>query len=54
VLDVTQDEAFAVSARNIDGVKLVSANRVTARDLVDTTRVVATRGALEKLQEVLG
>ncbi len=54
VLDVTQDEAFAVSARNIDGVKLVSANRVTARDIVDTTRVVATRGALEKLQEVLG
>jgi large subunit ribosomal protein L4 len=54
VLDVIQDEAFAVSARNIDGVKLVSANRVTARDLVDTTRVVATRGALEKLQEVLG
>ena len=53
VLDVTQDEAFAVSARNIDGVKLVSANRVTARDIVDTTRVVATRGALEKLQEVL-
>jgi large subunit ribosomal protein L4 len=54
VLDVTQDEAFAVSARNIDGVKLVSANRVTARDIVDTTRVVATRGALEKLQEALG
>ena len=54
VLDVAQDEAFAVSARNIDGVKLVSANRVTARDIVDTTKVVATRGALEKLQEALG
>ena len=54
VLDVAQDEAFAVSARNIDGVKLVSANRVTARDIVDTTKVVATKGALEKLQEALG
>jgi large subunit ribosomal protein L4 len=53
VLDVVQDEAFAVSARNIDGIKLVSANRVTARDIIDTTRVVATRGALEKLQEAL-
>ena len=54
VLDVQQDDAFAVSARNIDGVKLVSANRVTARDVIDTTRVVATKGALEKLQEALG
>jgi hypothetical protein len=31
----------------------VVSSRVTARDIVDAHRVVATRGALEKLQEVL-
>jgi large subunit ribosomal protein L4 len=54
LIDVTPEEGFVVSARNIAGVKLVSSNRVTARDVIDTTRVVATRGALEKLQEALG
>jgi large subunit ribosomal protein L4 len=53
VVDVAVDEGFTRSARNIAGVKLVAANRVTARDIVDTSRVVATRGALEKLQEAL-
>ena len=28
-------------------------NRVTARDVADTVKVVATRAALERLQEVL-
>jgi large subunit ribosomal protein L4 len=54
VIDVAQDEAFARSARNIAGVTLVASNRVTARDVIDTTRVVATKDALEKLQETLG
>ena len=54
LIDVTPEEGFVLSARNIAGVKLVSSNRVTARDVLDTTRVVATRGALEKLQEALG
>jgi large subunit ribosomal protein L4 len=53
VLDVKQDEAFTLSARNIAGVKLVASSRVTARDVNDTTRIVATKGALEKLQEAL-
>ena len=54
VIDVTPEEGFVVSARNIAGVKLVASNRVTARDVIDTNRVVATKGALEKLQEALG
>jgi large subunit ribosomal protein L4 len=54
VIDVTPEEGFAASARNIDGVKLVASNRVSARDVIDTTRVVATKNALEKLQEALG
>ena len=54
LIDVQPDEGFAISARNIPGVKVVRSSRVTARDIMDTTRVVATREALEKLQEALG
>jgi large subunit ribosomal protein L4 len=54
LIDVQPDEGFSLSARNIAGVKVVQSSRVTARDVMDTTRVVATREALEKLQETLG
>jgi large subunit ribosomal protein L4 len=54
VIDVKQDDRFAQSARNIAGIRLASANRVTARDIIDTAHVVVTRDALEKLQESLG
>jgi hypothetical protein len=35
-------------------VSLVASARLTARDVIAAGRVVATRGALEKLQEALG
>jgi large subunit ribosomal protein L4 len=54
VIDVKPDEGFALSARNIAGVSLVASGRVTPRDLLDTAHVIATRDALEKLQESLG
>ncbi len=54
VIDVTPNEAFALTARNIAGVKLVASARVTARDVMDTAKVIATRAAIEKLQESLG
>jgi large subunit ribosomal protein L4 len=54
VIDVKPEDAFALSARNIAGVSLVSSARVTPRDLIDTAHVIATREALEKLQESLG
>lgn len=53
VIDVAANEPFALTARNIDGVRMVTAARVTARDIIDTTRVIATREALEKLQAAL-
>ena len=53
VVDVKLDETFSLAARNLAGVKLVPSNRVTARDVADTAKVVATRAAIEKLQEVL-
>jgi large subunit ribosomal protein L4 len=51
VIDVHPPDGFALSARNIAGVRLVSSGHVTARDVMDTARVIATREALEKLQE---
>jgi len=54
VVDVKLDENFNLSARNIAGVRLVASGRLTARDVMDTTRIIATRAAIERLQEVLG
>ena len=54
VIDVQPAESFVRSARNLAGVRLVPSSRVTARDVMDTSFVVSTRQALEKLQESLG
>jgi large subunit ribosomal protein L4 len=53
-VDVTPDENFTFSARNIAGVRVVASGRLTARDVMDTRRIVLTRAAIERLQEVLG
>jgi large subunit ribosomal protein L4 len=53
VIDVKPQDAFALSTRNLAGITLVASARVTARDVMDTSRVIATREALEKLQESL-
>lgn len=54
VTDVRLDDNFVKSVRNIAGIKLVASGRVTARDVMDTTRIVATKAAVERWQEVLG
>ena len=54
VVDVQPDEMFVASARNIRGVRLVPSGRLTARDVMDTAHIVATKAAVERLQEVLG
>lgn len=53
LVDLRPDEKFTLSVRNVPGVRVLPSNRVTARDIADTTRVVVTRAAIEKLQEVL-
>jgi ribosomal protein L4 len=50
---VKPEEKFAMSVRNIAGVRLIPSNRITARDVMDTRKVVLTQAALEKLQEAL-
>jgi large subunit ribosomal protein L4 len=53
LVDVKPEDRLTLSVRNIEGVRLVASNRVSARDVVDTRRVVLTRAAIEKLQEAL-
>jgi large subunit ribosomal protein L4 len=54
VVDARLDDNFLVSARNIAGISVVACGRLTARDVMNTTRIIATRAAIERLQEVLG
>jgi large subunit ribosomal protein L4 len=53
ILDVQLDANFAASARNLPGISLVVSHKVTARDVMDASRVIVTRAAVERLQEVL-
>jgi large subunit ribosomal protein L4 len=54
LVDVKPEDKLSLSVRNIEGVRVLPSNRISARDVVDTRRVVMTRAALEKLQEALG
>jgi large subunit ribosomal protein L4 len=54
LVDIKPEDKLALSVRNLEGVRLLPSNRISARDVVDTRRVVVTRAALEKLQEALG
>src|SRR6185436_19722365 len=51
LVDVAVDDKLSRSVRNIPGVAFVPSARLTARDVIHAGQVVATRGALEKLQE---
>jgi large subunit ribosomal protein L4 len=50
---VKPEANFALSVRNIAGVRLLPSNQITARDVMDTRKVVLTQAALEKLQAAL-
>jgi large subunit ribosomal protein L4 len=54
LVDVKPEDKLALSVRNLDGVRLMPSNRISARDVMNTRKVVLTRAALEKLQEALG
>jgi len=53
VLDLAVDPALDLSTRNITGLSYIAANRVSARSVMDATTVIATKAALERLQEAL-
>jgi large subunit ribosomal protein L4 len=54
VIDIAPDENFTRSARNIPGVTIARSGRIDARDVMQAGRIIATRAAVERLQEVLG
>jgi large subunit ribosomal protein L4 len=53
LIDVAVDDKLSRSVRNIPGVVLVASARVTARDVMNAGRVVATKAAVARLQEAL-
>jgi large subunit ribosomal protein L4 len=53
LVDVAVEPKLALSVRNVPTVVFVQSARLTARDVMDAERVVATRAAIEKLQEAL-
>jgi len=54
LVDVKPEDMLTLSVRNIAGVRVLPSNRISARDVMNTRRVVLTRAAIEKLQEALG
>src|SRR4029077_11725421 len=53
LVDVAVDDKLSRSVRNLPGVAFVPSARLTAREVIHAGQVVATRSALEKLQEAL-
>ena len=55
-LFVTADleETVALSARNIQGISVVTAGGINVLDLVGHDKLVITKAAIEKVEEVLG
>ena len=54
LVDTQPEDKLTLSVRNIEGVRVLPSNRVSARDVMDTRHVVLTKAALERLQEALG
>ncbi|WP_342513684.1 50S ribosomal protein L4 [Sporosarcina sp. FSL K6-1522] len=48
------DETVALSARNIPGISVVTANGINVLDLVAHDKLVMTKAAVQKVEEVLG
>jgi large subunit ribosomal protein L4 len=49
LIDVKPDEKLGQAVRNLAGVQFLASSRVGARDLMNATRVIATKAAVEKL-----
>jgi large subunit ribosomal protein L4 len=48
------DETVALSARNIPGISVVTANGINVLDLIAHDKLVITKAAVQKVEEVLG
>jgi large subunit ribosomal protein L4 len=52
LIDVTPDEKLGIAVRNLPDVQFLASARVGARDVMRASRVIATKAAVEKLQEL--
>jgi large subunit ribosomal protein L4 len=52
LIDVQPDEKLGMAVRNLPGVQFLESARVGARDVMNASRVIATKAAVEKLQEL--
>ena len=48
------DETVALSARNIPGISVVTATGINVLDLIGHDKLVMTKAAVQKVEEVLG
>lgn len=48
------DETLALSARNIPGIRVVTATGINVLDLIGHDKLVMTKAAVQKIEEVLG
>jgi large subunit ribosomal protein L4 len=54
VVDVKPADALVRAVRNIPGTVCLESGRLKARDVIRAQRIIATKAAVERLQEVLG
>jgi large subunit ribosomal protein L4 len=52
LIDVQPNEKLGMAVRNIPGVQFLASSRVNARDVMNAQRVIATKAAVEQLQEL--
>jgi large subunit ribosomal protein L4 len=50
LIDVQPNEKLGLAVRNLHGVQFLASSRVAARDVMNASRVIATKAAVEKLQ----
>jgi large subunit ribosomal protein L4 len=53
LIDVQPDEKLGIAVRNLPGVQLLASARVGARDVMNASRVIATKAAVERLQGIV-
>ena len=47
------NEKLGIAVRNLPGVQFLASARVGARDVMNASRVIATKAAVEKLQDLV-
>jgi large subunit ribosomal protein L4 len=52
LIDVQPNEKLGIAVRNLPGVQFLASARVGARDVMNAQRVIVTKTAVEKLQEL--